>query len=627
MALNSSSRAVGGGTQYTGRFPFRVISRSTTATRRAYSVCHSGSSGPYSSPPTSTLKPSLPPIAITTASGLRDSISCLAFSSQLKNAGLVRAVPLRATVSTSRSPRGAWSTSRSPTKEASESPVTNRSSGRLGVGCRYSACAAASRRRRSFCRIDVEPSSSSVPLAVLGSCPNARSRPSRGRWKPIAPATSSSGRPIERTMSRVVPGFMPSPARTIASELKSAAIASATTITPSTRPAGIVRSLSVRRYTVSELEVDERRDALLANGRVGDHKQHPECHPLRGDGTRHKPALRLPPPAVWKRLHEDRGDGQEHHRQRHERRRAGGADLAQHVERGGEVRRAEEDPGQTHNVEGHEPSEPPGQAESRDVLTPPTLDAQRGAVNAAPDDERPRRPVPQAAQEHCQHEVAVGPALPVTVSAERDVEVVAQPAGEGYVPAPPEVLQAECEIGPVEVLREDEAEEQRQPDRHVRVAGEVAVDLRGEAVDREQDLRARVGEGVVEDRIHDASRKLVCDDGLLDEAAGYQEQARSGQNAPRVARHAQLGEQLVRPHDRSCDEVGEEGLQDRHVAERGRTGVAAIDVDDVGDRLEGEERDPDRQDDLQQRERRPEPKRVEEVVDLGDEEAEVLEDA
>jgi hypothetical protein len=50
-------------------------------------------------------------------------------------------------------------------------------------------------------------------------------------------------------MSRVVPGFMPSPARTSASELNSAASASAISITPSTRPAGIVRFLSARGST------------------------------------------------------------------------------------------------------------------------------------------------------------------------------------------------------------------------------------------------------------------------------------------------------------------------------------------------------------------------------------------
>jgi hypothetical protein len=44
-------------------------------------------------------------------------------------------------------------------------------------------------------------------------------------------------------MSRVVPGCMLSPARTIAAEFSSAVTASAIRITPSTRPAGIVSFL------------------------------------------------------------------------------------------------------------------------------------------------------------------------------------------------------------------------------------------------------------------------------------------------------------------------------------------------------------------------------------------------
>ena len=54
--------------------------------------------------------------------------------------------------------------------------------------------------------------------------------------------------------------------------------------------------------------------------------------------------------------------------------------------------------------------------------------------------------------------------------------------------------------------------------------------------------------------------------------------------------------------------------------------LAAVDVDHVRDRLEGEEGDPDRENDLDDRHRRPEAEGTEEVVDLGDEEAEVLED-
>ena len=100
-----------------------------------------------------------------------------------------------------------------------------------------------------------------------------------------------------------------------------------------------------------------------------------------------------------------------------------------------------------------------------------------------------------------------------------------------------------------------------------------------------------------------------------------------GQHRARVARRAQLRQQLVGAHDRPGHEVREEGLEDRHVAERRGPRLAAVDVHHVGDRLEGEERDADRQDDLKQRQRRAEPDRVERVVDLVDEEAQVLEDA
>ena len=124
----------------------------------------------------------------------------------------------------------------SPTNCASESPVTNRLTSLSRVGWANPCCL----RLRLARRIAVEPVSSSVPLAVLLSWPKARSRPSRGRCSPIAPAKSSIGRETDSTMSRVWPRFMLSPARTIAAELNSVAIASAISITPSTRPAGIV---------------------------------------------------------------------------------------------------------------------------------------------------------------------------------------------------------------------------------------------------------------------------------------------------------------------------------------------------------------------------------------------------
>ena len=81
---------------------------------------------------------------------------------------------------------------------------------------------------------------------------------------------------------------------------------------------------------------------------------------------------------------------------------------------------------------------------------------------------------------------------PSAVAAERDVEVVAQPARQRHVPAPPEVLERQRPVGGVEVLREADAEQQRAADGDVGVAGEVGVDLDGVGVDADEQLERTV---------------------------------------------------------------------------------------------------------------------------------------
>ena len=106
--------------------------------------------------------------------------------------------------------------------------------------------------------------------------------------------------------------------------------------------------------------------------------------------------------------------------------------------------------------------------------------------------------------------------------------------------------------------------------------------------------------GIVEHRVHHAPGQLVGHHRLLHDPAGDQEQRRPGQYRARIARRAQLREQLVGANDRSGHEVREEALEDRDVAEGGGRRVAAVHVHHVRDRLEGEERDADRQHDLEQ---------------------------
>ena len=254
------------------------------------------------------------------------------------------------------------------------------------------------------------------------------------------------------------------------------------------------------------------------------------------------------------------------------------------------------------------------------------LDDQAGAVEGAPEHEGPGRPVPEAAEDHRDHQVAVGEQAAAAAAAERDVEVVAQEARERHVPAPPEVAEPGRAVGVVEVLREDEAHQQREADRDVRVAGEVAVDLGRVGVGGEDRVGREVGLGDAEHRVDELAGEGVGERHLLDQPERDQRQAGADRDPVRVARRLQLGQELARPHDRPGDQVREEAQVDRRVDQRGGLGVAALDVDDVGDRLEGEEADPDRQRDREQRQRQPERDRVEHVADVLDEEAVVLED-
>ena len=56
-----------------------------------------------------------------------------------------------------------------------------------------------------------------------------------------------------------------------------------------------------------------------------------------------------------------------------------------------------------------------------------------------PDDKRPARTVPKAAEQENHHQIERGAALSVPVSAHGNVEVVSEEAGECDMPASPEL--------------------------------------------------------------------------------------------------------------------------------------------------------------------------------------------
>ena len=69
------------------------------------------------------------------------------------------------------------------------------------------------------------------------------------------------------------------------------------------------------------------------------------------------------------------------------------------------------------------------------------LDRESRAVQESPNHEGPTGTVPESGQKHGQQQVAVGGESRTPATAQGDVEVVSQPAGERHMPAPPEIPQ------------------------------------------------------------------------------------------------------------------------------------------------------------------------------------------
>ena len=142
------------------------------------------------------------------------------------------------------------------------------------------------------------------------------------------------------------------------------------------------------------------------------------------------------------------------------------------------------------------------------------------------------------------------------IAAERDVEVVAQPARQASCASGARSPAGCRRIGRVEVLWEAEAEQQGQPDGDVGVSAEVAVDLDGVAPTAKT-LRRRVLRGRRED-----GRTIAVDTydemtTFLNSPAKISQKAR-GSRPARVAAPADLWQQLPAADDRPGQQVREE---------------------------------------------------------------------
>ena len=175
------------------------------------------------------------------------------------------------------------------------------------------------------------------------------------------------------------------------------------------------------------------------------------------------------------------------------------------------------------------------------------------------------------------------------------------------MPALPELADVQRLVGRVEVERDFDVEHQAHAGGHVAVAGEVEIELEGIADGDEPGLGGveaqRVGEAL---RHGDAER--IGDDDLLEQAQreGVQARREVVEVEMAVFRVGELRHDLAVQHDRAGDQLREEGDEQRVVENMIARHRAAVAVDHIGELLEGEERNAQRQREVIQRKMRAE---------------------
>lgn len=149
------------------------------------------------------------------------------------------------------------------------------------------------------------------------------------------------------------------------------------------------------------------------------------------------------------------------------------------------------------------------------------------------------------------------------------------------MPASPEVHRRDGEIGQVEVGRNLEADDQRDPDGHIRVARKITVDLPGE--------RQRAGPGLQQaDRAvgveqYGGRYRQKISKGFFDQAGGDQEHAVSRPVPGGYGQRVKLGQDLAGAQDGTGDQLREERQRPRMRGPAVRFGCAATPLASVID--------------------------------------------
>lgn len=218
------------------------------------------------------------------------------------------------------------------------------------------------------------------------------------------------------------------------------------------------------------------------------------------------------------------------------------------------------------------------------------------ALHETPYNKRPVRAVPHTGDKPHDEIVEYEAAFCFHArAAEREKEIIPEPRGQRYMPSRPKLGQCARHVRIVEVFEEVEAEHAPHADCHVGVAAEVKIKLQGighRTCPREAHAHACRGEG----DLHKLGQD-VCKQHFLGKTREEAQPALHKVLARGAARHDLVHHRGV-AHYGACYELREEGYVQPEIGDVVLRGDAAVNVDDIAHRLEGEKRNAYRQGDV-----------------------------
>ena len=207
----------------------------------------------------------------------------------------------------------------------------------------------------------------------------------------------------------------------------------------------------------------------------------------------------------------------------------------------------------------------------------------------SPEDESKSCTVPESGKEEYDYQIQVGSVFTLLVTAQRDVEIFPEPGSQRDMPSAPELGNGGRHVRVIKVFKELESKHFSQADSHIRVSGEIVIDLKRIKYRCDPYYLRRHGIRII--CIDSVSRLChgVCDDDLLTETKDKSADSFCGLfHGDRSV--FQLIVNIFIPYDGARDKLGEERDIQSQVYDLLLNGeLSSVEVNDVRHYLECEE--------------------------------------